>query len=414
MLRHAVPICLASLGLLVAACDDESSSPNTTPTAVGGSGGTGGTGTGGSGGSGGTGGTGVGGTGGTAGSGGAYVYAPADLHGRAFFGHYLDPYDLIGYGTSSLTTTTGTPVEPGDPAGDVLGVAKHDVVVITMEGGTTIRAYDAATLTELAGSPYTTGYGPTALAHDDATDRLYVYCIGTAGSPTESLLTVYDTSAVPWTELSGSPFDIDVPGVTIEVDPVTGTVFGLSLSSLWAVDLQAGAVVHRSGSPRTVDQTGSDLAIDPARRRLYVAERVFGGDQKLHAYDVDSFAPITGSPLTFAGTSLGDIVANPVTGDVFVVDYGAATLHAAAADPFALRNTCGTNGCALPPTETGLALDYELDRLFIAHVPDLNNPDSGNGFLSAWDVSDPASPAEVTVAGSRPALALYPNRASVQ
>ena len=59
-------------------------------------------------------------------------------------------------------------------------------------------------------------------------------------------------------------------------------------------------------------------------------------------------------------------------------------------------------------TETGVALDYEQDRLFIVHVPDLNNPDQGNGFLTAWDVSNPAMPSEITSSGNRPALATYP------
>lgn len=67
-------------------------------------------------------------------------------------------------------------------------------------------------------------------------------------------------------------------------------------------------------------------------------------------------------------------------------------------------------GCAIPTTETGLALDHDRSRLFIAHLRDPNNPEDAPGFLSTWDVSDPLTPTEV---GTRTDLDLYPNRMSV-
>jgi hypothetical protein len=60
-----------------------------------------------------------------------------------------------------------------------------------------------------------------------------------------------------------------------------------------------------------------------------------------------------------------------------------------------------------------LGLDYELERLFIPHFPDQYNPDSGNGFITVWDVTDPSMPEEITVPGERPTVSVYPYRVSI-
>jgi hypothetical protein len=177
------------------------------------------------------------------------------------------------------------------------------------------------------------------------------------------------------------------------------------------VSVANGTVTHQSGSPGTVDNTGADLGLDPGRRRFYFGERIVGQPQKLHALDMDTLAPVSGSPVDIPGSSLGDLEVHPLTGDIFLVDYGDFELHSASAEPFALRNSCGTNGCSLPPTETGLALDHELDKLFIVHVPDLLNPDQGQGFMTAWDIADALNPLEITSGGTngtRPQMSSYP------
>jgi len=323
--------------------------------------------------------------------------------------HYLGDYELFGVASQDLSPLTGSPLEPGAPTSGVAGIAKHGHLAVALEGGDSIVVYDAATMSPLPGSPYATGFGPVDIAHDDASDRLYVYCIGTEGDPSKSLLSVFDTSTVPYQPIAGSPFDIDVPATAIAVDPVSGTLFGVSLFTRWAITLEDGEVVHRTGSPADLaDGVGSDVVVDPARRRVYLGERIIGQDQRIHAFDVDSLAPVEGSPLAIPGSSLGDLAVNPVTGDLFAVDFGSTTLHSVQADPLVLRDTCGSMGCFVPTTETGLAIDYELNRLFIVHVPDLNEPGAGDGFLTAWDVSDPAMPTEITMSGSRPKLGIYP------
>lgn len=337
-------------------------------------------------------------------------FVAPELQHRVVLGHYLGNYDLVDLSTENLS---GGSTEPGAPTSGILGIAKHDVVAVALEGGETIQVYDASTMTEISGSPYDTGYGPVDLAHDDARDLLYVYCIGTAGDPSKSLLTVYDTSTQPFVEVAGSPFDIDVAGLQIDVDPITGHVFGASLHSYWAVSV-TDTVTHLPGSPGQISEgVGGPLAVDYERRRLYVGERRYGGEQQIYAFDLDTLAPHQRSPVTVPGSALGEIALDPTDGDLFVVDYGTATLHSLSADPLAVRDTCGTNGCPIPTTETGLALDHELGRLFIVHVPDLNEPDAAPGFLTAWDVSDPAMPTEITAPGERPTLGIYPITATV-
>ena len=343
-------------------------------------------------------------------SGGGETYAPPDLQNDVFVGHYLGDFEIVGYGSDDLGELPGSPMAPGDPGGHVLGIPDLGRVVLTLEGGDAIRVYAAGDLAEVGYSPLSTAYGPVSVAHDPLHDRLYVYCIGTAGDPENSALTVYDTSAEPWTEIAGSPFHIDVPANHIVVDPVSERLFGISLGKLWAVSVESDGVSHLPGSPIDIDGTGAGLDIDPARRRLYAGERLFGqAAQKLYAYDVDSWTQIAGSPLSLPGSAAGDVVADPVTGHVFMVDFGDTLLHAVAPEPFASLAACG-GGCPIPTTETGLALDHELGRLFIAHIPDLNNPDQGHGFMSVWDVSAPATPTEITGPGTRPPLLTYPNR----
>ena len=146
-------------------------------------------------------------------------------------------------------------------------------------------------------------------------------------------------------------------------------------------------------------------------RREAVALFTINRPSTLNALDMDTLQPVSGSPIDIPGSSLGDLEVDPTTGEIYLVDYGDFELHSASAEPLALNNTCGTNGCSLPPTETGLALDYELDKLFIVHVPDLNNPDQGQGFMTVWDVSNPASPSELTMGGAsstRPQMGTYP------
>jgi hypothetical protein len=335
------------------------------------------------------------------------IYERPSLKHRAVFGHYLGNYDLVGFQSANLMPMT--PREPGAPTSGILGIAKHDVLAVALEGGDFVQVYDAATMTEVSGSPYATGYGPVDMAHDDARDRLYVYGIGTVGDPSKSLLSVYDTSSLPWQQLPGSPFDIDVAATRIDVDPITGAVFGVSFYTYWGVTIEDGVVTHLPESPQVLPVgVGADIAVDPERRRLYVGERVVGGDQRVHVLDVDQFTLDQRSPVTIPGSSLGDFALDPIDGDLWVVDFGSTKLHSIQADPLMLRDTCGTGGCFIPTTETGIALDHELDRLFIVHVPDLNSPDDGPGFLSVWDISDAAAPSEITSSGARPSLGTYP------
>lgn len=361
-----------------------------------------------------TGGGGQGAQGGSGGGGGGTIpYEVPDLEGNVFVGHFLGTYELHGLDTTAFDPIPASPLSVGVPTGDLLAVTKHGWVATTLEGTSTMAVFDATTLAPVAGSPYDTCNFSVALAHDDARDRLFVHCIGTVGDPTESEISVFDTSQLPLQEVAGSPFAVDVPANDMEVDPVTGRLFGVSISTAWAMDFDGIGFSHVGSSPMAVPDTGSSLAVDPMRRRVYFANRRFGQQQELLGYDSDTLAPIANSPLSFGGGAVGDIVADPTTGNIYMVDYIDSLLFSASAEPFAMLSTCGGGGCSLPPTETGLALDHELGRLFIAHIPDLNNPDIGDGFLSAWDVADPATPVELTTPGMRPALSLYPNRMSI-
>ncbi len=341
------------------------------------------------------------------GEGGSGGFSPPAMRGRMAVGHYLGDFEVEAFGSDDFTTVGE--LEPGGPTSGLLGISKHDVLVVAREGGESFNAYDGETLLPLTGSPYTTAFGPVDFAHDDQRDLLYVYCIGRPGDTDKSSLTVYDTSSIPWSEVAGSPFTIDVPGIGIEVDPITGTVFGVSLTTFWAVTVEGGEVVHMDGSPETfASGFGSSIAIDPMRRRVYVGEARVGGTQRVHVLDTDTFSPHQRSPVVVPGSIQGEIEVNLADGEVWVVDYNSSTLHSIQASPLEARDSCGTMGCPIPPTETGLAIDHELGRLFITHLPSLANPDDGNGSLSVWDISTGGEPVEITGSGTRPTLSVYP------
>ena len=324
------------------------------------------------------------------------------LAGDVYFGHFLSPYPIHGFDADRASIATR---DVGVPTGDL--TVFGNTVATTREGGSEVRAFDATTLMPIDGSPYDTANLSTSLAHDPVRNRLYVYCIGVAGDPSMSNVSVFDTSSTPWTEISGSPFTIDVAAFQIKVDPVTGNLVGVSGANVWMVE--TAGFTHVGASPIQIEPgRGSDIVVDPSRRRLYWSERDVG-TQTVHEHDLDTFAAL--GEVTFSGTSIGDIAVHLRTGDVWAVDFGASKLRRFTAMPLTLADAC-TDGCSIPLTETGLAIDYDRNRLYVAHIPDAENPDTGPGWMTAWDIA--ATPPTELTEGNRPALGLYPLRVTMR
>ena len=339
-------------------------------------------------------------------------YVAPELEGRIVVSHLVDD-SLLALDATTLAEGATHTVEGS--VGELLAVPELDVLVVGREGGSEVEVLSADDLKPIDGSPYPTGLGPVDFAYDAERSLLFVYCIGTIGRPEESLVTVYDTSTTPYEELPGSPFDIDVAGKSIEVDPETGRLFGVSDKTVWAVELVERRLRHVSGSPLALedlgreDGTGFTTALDVARRRFFFNVKFAAQEQALHSFDIDSFEEVRGSPLHYGQGLAGDIELNPYSGVIFLIDYLEARLYVADSTSMKLLDACGGGaGCKIPPTETGLSLDYDADRLFILHVHDLEKADETRGFMSAWDVSDPGMPDEITDEDDRPKLSYYP------
>lgn len=334
-------------------------------------------------------------------------WEPPPLAGRVYAGHYLTA-SLRAFDGTSLTEITGSPVALPTRLSDLVALPGRGFVAVPFEGDVELRVYDGATLEEVPGSPYATAIAPEIVVFDEQRHLMVVFCLDDDGGPA-SLVTVYDTTSVPFTEVAGSPFAIDVTPFYADLDPLTGRIVAVGFTKLFAFDLDAGGLTHALGSPivPVLDGQFAGLAVDPQRRRLYTGEIVVPGAQKVHAFDLDTLQPVAGSPVSVPGSSFaGDVAVNPLTGDVFFVDAGARRLHSLApGPPLTVRDTCGTGGCPTGPTETGLVVDYTHARLFMAELISASAPDTGAGFLAAWDISDPESPTKLA---DSPRLDVYP------
>ncbi len=334
---------------------------------------------------------------------GGAEWMPPESRGRFVVSHYAGDYELSQYGNTDLEAQGE--FLPDGPTGGLIALPELNAVGLLREGADVLNVLNED-LEPMTGSPYTTANLPVDLAHDSVRDRLYVYCIGTEGNPSESLLTVFDTSAMPFTEVEGSPFDIDVAATSIEVDPITGNLFGISLRSAWAGNVNGDGFTHLSGSPLTLDGQGASMAIDPSRGRVYLAETRFPGPQRVYARTTDFEAA---EMVEVDTETLGDMVVHLGTGNLYLVGYGSAELYALSGEPLGVLDSCG-GGCSILTTETGLGIDEASNRLYIAHVPSVEDPAEGRGRVSVWDISTPATPSEITDSETRIRVETYPNR----
>ncbi|MBW2463165.1 MAG: hypothetical protein JRH11_16055 [Deltaproteobacteria bacterium] len=302
----------------------------------------------------------------------------------------IDQFDL-----GSLAATTGSPLAMA-AYNDLIPLPRLDAIAVVLPSDSSVVVLGREGLTALPGSPYGQATTPLTLGHDSARNKLYVYG---ADGPSERRMTVYDTSEMPFVEVPGSPFDVDIVATEIRVDEATGRIFGISSSTVWAAEIVGSSFNMLFDTPLT-DASPTSLVIDSERRRLYYTAAV---PSRLFARDLDSFAPMTGSPLTLPGNFPSGVVLDSSSGDLFVLD-GAPAGHLVHTTPLALADTCGSpDGCVLPTTETGIAIDEASDRLFITiRVP------GEAGRLGVWDISTPATPAESTNATTRPTVGEFP------
>lgn len=296
-----------------------------------------------------------------------------------------ETFALQQYPLASLASAEGSTLRLADAYNDMAGLTSQDLLAVVLPGAGTVALYDGTTLTEVPGSPVATVVTPLLVAFDQAREILYVYC---ADGLHQRYLQAFEVRDRKLTELPGSPARVDVFATELAVDSKTGNLVGGSVSTVWLGRWENGF------APITKLSEGSvgAVAVDEAGRRLYYATQY---PSRLVARDLDTLAPVEGSPIALPGELPTGLAVG--RDGVFVLDGTSAgsadptTLSYVTRAPFTLVPTCGSlDGCSLPTTETGIALDRATDRLFVT-VSKGAQP----GQLAVWDVRDPAKPSAI-------------------
>ncbi len=205
------------------------------------------------------------------------------LYGSDFAGHSLLAY-TINPATGKTTQIAGGNYPTGarlpysvavDPTGKFIYVANQQDSLGGTAGTISAFAINSATgaLTAVAGSPFTAGVTPFAVAVDPKGKFVYVANSGTAlVAGTVSAFSINATSGA-LTPVAGSPFAFGLFPLTLAVDPtgrvlaVTGT--GGAMQS-YAINPSTGALtIQAPNGPGFA--LGVSIAYDPTGRYAYVA-----------------------------------------------------------------------------------------------------------------------------------------------
>jgi hypothetical protein len=333
---------------------------------------------------------------------------PGPQIGRVVVGHAGgESFQIHQFDAETFEATSGSPYTAANPYDDVETMPGLGFIALPIPPDDHLVVLDGETMQPVQGSPYSTAVSPQEVAFDPNRRRLYVFSSMTG--PGGNQLTVFDTSSLPFEEIDSSPFDFGAVATQMEVDAETGRLFGVSATTVWAAEVTGGSANMLFGTPENAGSLGG-MDLDPDRRRLYFTEKQ--APAQVHVRDLDSFEALEGSPVSVQneGTDVAsDLLVHPGTGDVFVIERKTrfsddAHLRLIQPEPLQRVTTCDDPaGCVIPNVDTGLAILESEDRLFL---PVLNGEAPGE--LSAWDISTPTNPTEVTSSDDRPEVGPVP------
>lgn len=191
----------------------------------------------------------------------------------------------------------------------------------TNQGSVSAFRIDASSgaLTEIAGSPYTVNYGPSAIASDPSGAYIYVTCVGATSGISQVCAFRVDQSTGALTAMTGSPFAVPGHGPrAIAVHPsgrfayVTTSVYFSTPPAVtaYAIDAATGALSQIPSSPLVTSSTLASIAIDPAGKFLFANGEVSSPDQnRIFGWSIDpssgALSPLPGSPVADADHTRG-------------------------------------------------------------------------------------------------------------
>ena len=213
-------------------------------------------------------------------------------------GNSVSAFAIAADGT---LTTSGSPTPAGSAPRDAVIDSSGQYLLVTNSLSDNISVYSinsgTGALTEVAGSPFLTNMGPTAIAITPSGKFVYVtHPLGYVGA--------FSFSGGVLAPVAGSPFASGLGVSALAVDAsekyLYATNTGANTVSGFAINSTSGALTPLQGSPySSAAGTGpSAIAIDPANSIVYVTTQ--GSSFSIWAFSINSttgvLAPVIGSP----------------------------------------------------------------------------------------------------------------------
>ena len=234
----------------------------------------------------------------------------------------------INASTGALTQLTGSPFAAGympsavaiDPTGKFAYAVNNGSISGKYPGNVSAYAINAraGALTQVKGSPFAAGDGPTGMAIDPTAKFAYVTNYGSGDVSAYAINA--RTGALK--QVHGSPFKISPRAVptAVAVDPVGsfayvtdyGKAYPYQIGRVYAfaIDARTGALTRIKGSPFEAGYGPDSLAIDRAGKFVYVTN--YSGDVSGYAINANTgfLTQVPGSPFR-AGNYASGVAIDP-------------------------------------------------------------------------------------------------------
>lgn len=243
-------------------------------------------------------------------------------------------------GTGQLSAVVGSPFGTGpgpvsvafSPSGGLLAVANSNQQTYPYPPGTVsvFAVGSNGALTEVAGSPFTTGIGPTSLAFNPSGQFL---AVANGGDSTVSVFSVGSGGGL--TQVSGSPFATGTGPAVVEFSPSGGLLATVSSMPSGSVSVFSvgsdGTLSQVSGSPFATGSYPDGMAFSPSGQLLAVAN---DADNTVSLFSVGAGGDLTqtqgspfgtgANPTSVAFNPSGQLLAaaSPEDSDVWVYSVG--------------------------------------------------------------------------------------------
>jgi DNA-binding beta-propeller fold protein YncE len=221
----------------------------------------------------------------------------------------------VAAGTGVLTPIPGSPFPAGvtpiqaivDPTGKFLYVSNLNDAFGTVSAYTIDSTTGA--LSPIAGSPFPTQSnfpGPNRMAIGGGGKFLYVGMSGTANANNTVSAFSIDATTGALTQITGSPFTTGNDPQGIATDPSGKFLYTANSQdttlSAFTIDSSSGTLTPTSGFPYVTSSAPAALAVDPGGQFLYVGENSTNG---IEAFSINAtsgaITPIAGSPFAPGG-----------------------------------------------------------------------------------------------------------------